>query len=72
MLRLLAVVALVLKILFADLERSKMQRDLLRVTQKLLITEEKLRSLADHDVRQRTITDEISGSADENPNNKSV
>lgn len=38
-----AVVALLLKILFADLERSRMRRDMLRLTQRLLLVEEQLR-----------------------------
>jgi len=39
----LAVAALVLKILFADLERSKMRRDMLRLTQRVLILEQAIR-----------------------------
>jgi hypothetical protein len=40
----LAVAALVVKILFADLERSKMRRDMLRLTQRLLIVEQALKN----------------------------
>lgn len=39
----IAVAALVVKILFADLERSRMRRDMLRLTQRLLLLEQKVR-----------------------------
>jgi hypothetical protein len=49
----LAVAALVLKILFADLERSKMHRDMLRLTQRLLIVEQALKKASSDNRREK-------------------
>lgn len=52
----LAVIALLLKILFLDLERSRMRREMLRLTQRVLLVEEGLREAREREDARRPAT----------------